>query len=108
LRATLGRNSPQRFVVIGAGDQVRHKKPAPEIYRFVLRELGRPASVCVAVEDSTNGLVAAKTAGLFTVVTPSGWTAGEDFSTADLVLPSLQMLGIQELERRLNGIQAVH
>jgi beta-phosphoglucomutase-like phosphatase (HAD superfamily) len=35
------------------------------------------------------GLAAAKGAGLHTIVTPSQWTQGEDFSAADLVLPSL-------------------
>jgi beta-phosphoglucomutase-like phosphatase (HAD superfamily) len=101
LQATLGRHSPHRFAVIGAGDQVRHKKPAPEIYRFVLRELNRPADQCAAIEDSATGLAAAKTAGLYTVVTPSAWTQGEDFSAADLVLPSLHSLGVRELEARM-------
>jgi beta-phosphoglucomutase-like phosphatase (HAD superfamily) len=122
LRTALGRYSMQRFAVVGAGDQVRHKKPAPEIYRFVLRELARPAEDCVAIEDSRNGLTAAKTAGLYTVVTPSHWTLTEDFSAADLVLPSLgsaakplppraaalvghSMLGIRQIERQLHGIQ---
>jgi beta-phosphoglucomutase-like phosphatase (HAD superfamily) len=122
LRTALGRYSMQRFAVIGAGDQVRHKKPAPEIYRFVLRELARSAEDCVAIEDSRNGLTAAKTAGLYTVVTPSYWTLAEDFSAADLVLPSLgsssrplppraaelvghSMLGIREIERQLHGIR---
>ena len=44
---------------------------------------------CVAIEDSANGLAAAKGAGLFTVVTPSQWTRDEDFRRADLLLPSL-------------------
>jgi beta-phosphoglucomutase-like phosphatase (HAD superfamily) len=35
------------------------------------------------------GVKAAKAAGLFTLVTPSPWTQSEDFSAADLVLPSL-------------------
>ena len=122
LRATLGRYSMQRFAVIGAGDQVRHKKPAPEIYRFVLRELALCAEDCVAIEDSVNGLTAAKTAGLYTVVTPSYWTLGDDFSAADLVLPSLGsparplppravalvgrgMLGIREIDRQLHDIR---
>jgi beta-phosphoglucomutase-like phosphatase (HAD superfamily) len=122
LRTALGRYSTQRFAVIGAGDQVRHKKPAPEIYRFVLRELARRAEDCVAIEDSRNGLTAAKTAGLYTVVTPSYWTLAEDFSAADLVLPSLgspsrplppraaalvghSMLGIREINRQLHGIR---
>jgi beta-phosphoglucomutase-like phosphatase (HAD superfamily) len=105
LRTALGRYSLPRFAVIGAGDQVRHKKPAPEIYRFVLRELARSAEDCVAIEDSRNGLTAAKTAGLYTVVTPSYWTLAEDFSAADLVLPSLGTLGIREIDRQLHGIR---
>jgi HAD superfamily hydrolase (TIGR01509 family) len=102
LRATLGRYSIHRFAVVGAGDQVRHKKPAPEIYQFVLRELNRCALECVAIEDSYNGLSAAKKAGLYTVVTPSYWTRGEDFSAADMVLPSLATLGICEIHRQLD------
>ena len=76
------------FRVIGAGDAVERKKPAPDIYRFVLRELGESAADCIAVEDSGQGLAAAKRAGLFTVITPSDWTLGEDFSDADLLLSS--------------------
>jgi beta-phosphoglucomutase-like phosphatase (HAD superfamily) len=103
LRATLGRYAIQRFAVVGAADQVRHKKPAPEIYRFVLRELARPARECVALEDSRNGLTAAKAAGLYTVVTPSFWTRHEDFSMADLVLPSLAELDIRAIDEHLNA-----
>jgi len=104
LRTTLGRYAMQRFAVIGAGDQVRHKKPAPEIYRFVLRELSRSVHECVAIEDSTIGLRAAKAAGLYTVVTPTYWTQAEDFSAADAVLPSLATLRIRELNEQLDGI----
>jgi beta-phosphoglucomutase-like phosphatase (HAD superfamily) len=104
LRATLGRHSMQRFAVVGAGDLVRHKKPAPEIYRFVLRELGHPVRECVAIEDSSCGLAAAKAAGLFTVVTPSHWTQVQDFSAADLVLPDLSTLGIREIGAQLEAV----
>jgi HAD superfamily hydrolase (TIGR01509 family) len=103
VRATLGRHAIYRFAVVGAGDQVRHKKPAPEIYRFVLRELALSARECVALEDSRNGLRAAKAAGLFTVVTPSFWTCHEDFSMADLVLPSLSGLGIRDIDVHLSA-----
>jgi HAD superfamily hydrolase (TIGR01509 family) len=89
LSVTLGRSALNCFSVIGAGDQVRHKKPAPDIFEYVLKELQECAADCVAIEDSANGLAAAKGAGLFTVVTPSQWTSGEDFRGADLVLTSL-------------------
>jgi beta-phosphoglucomutase-like phosphatase (HAD superfamily) len=89
LSVNLGRSALERFSVIGAGDQVLRKKPAPDIFEYVLKELQESAADCVAIEDSANGLAAAKGAGLFTVVTPSQWTNGEDFRSADLVLTSL-------------------
>jgi beta-phosphoglucomutase-like phosphatase (HAD superfamily) len=46
-------------------------------------------STCAAFEDSNNGLMAAKAAGLFTVVTPTRWTMSQTFDIADLVLPGL-------------------
>jgi beta-phosphoglucomutase-like phosphatase (HAD superfamily) len=102
LRATLGPAAIDRFTVVGAGDQVARKKPAPDIYEYVLRQLNSSPEECIAIEDSANGLRAAKAAGLCTVVTPSYWTYTEDFSAADLVLPSLNSLhGIRELERQL-------
>jgi HAD superfamily hydrolase (TIGR01509 family) len=85
----LGARALERFAVIGAAEHARRKKPAPDIYRFVLHELGAAARECVAIEDSAMGLAAAKGADLFTVVTPSYWTRGEDFAAADLLLPSL-------------------
>lgn len=89
LVTNLGADALERFEVIGAGDQVARKKPAPDIYEYVLHRLGLPAGVCVALEDSANGLAAAKAANLFTIVTPSYWTQAEDFGAADLLLPSL-------------------
>jgi beta-phosphoglucomutase-like phosphatase (HAD superfamily) len=79
LSNTLGAGALQRFAVIGAGDQVSRKKPAPDIYEHVLRELQASPDECVAIEDSSHGLSAAKAAGLYTIVTPSDWTAAEDF-----------------------------
>ena len=85
----LGERALERFSVIGAGDAVARKKPASDIYEFVSRSLGASAAECVAIEDSSHGLTAAKRAALFTVVTPSTWTRGEDFSAADVRLASL-------------------
>jgi HAD superfamily hydrolase (TIGR01509 family) len=89
LRATLGAGGAAWFAVIACGDDVEHKKPAPDIYHLALRRLGLPAANCVAFEDSTNGLRAAVGAGLWTVVTPTMWTEGSDFANAGLLLPHL-------------------
>ncbi len=89
LDAELGRNAHKRFAVIACGDVVPAKKPAPDIYRLALSALGLGPAHAVAFEDSANGLAAAKAAGLFTVVTPTRWTASQDFGEADLTLPDL-------------------
>ena len=77
------------FEVIGAGDIVPAKKPAPDIYTWVLDKMGLPASVCLAIEDSRNGVLAARGAGLPVLVAESSYTVGEDFSGAAAVLTDL-------------------
>jgi HAD superfamily hydrolase (TIGR01509 family) len=89
LGATLGRRGIEMFSVIACGDQVRAKKPAPDIYRLALQHLGVDADRAIAFEDSHNGLLAATRAGLRTVVTPTYWTEDHDFSAASMLLPSL-------------------
>jgi HAD superfamily hydrolase (TIGR01509 family) len=89
LAATLPPDLQACFEVIGAGDVVTAKKPAPDIYQWVLAQLGLDAGVCLAVEDSENGLRASLGAGLKTVVTLNDYTRGQDFSGAAWVLDSL-------------------
>ena len=106
LRANLGQAPHLAFSVIACGDQVRAKKPAPDIYHLVLSSLHLPATSCIAFEDSLNGLRAAKAAGLVTVVTPSRWNADEDFSAADRLLASLEEIDVPALERMLGDARA--
>lgn len=102
LSTALGSGALQRFAVIGAGDHVSRKKPAPDIYEHVLRKLQASPDECVAIEDSSHGLSAAKAAGLYTIVTPSDWTAAEDFSAADMLLPSLGPLGLRDIHHHFS------
>jgi beta-phosphoglucomutase-like phosphatase (HAD superfamily) len=89
LQSTFGSRGIDMFSVIACGDQVRAKKPSPEIYQLALRGLGMRPEHAVAFEDSPNGLHSSVAAGLYTVVTPSFWTRDGDFSSASLLLPSL-------------------
>ncbi len=77
------------FEVIGAGDIVPAKKPAPDIYRHVLRELRLGPDRCLAFEDSGHGLRSSLGADVKTLVTVNGYTAGQDFAGAALVLDRL-------------------
>lgn len=106
LQANLGSAREVAFDVIACGDVVPAKKPAPDIYRLALSSLRLASEDCIAFEDSVNGLRAAKAAGLATVVTPSRWTAEEDFAGADLVLPSLEGLELPRLTRLLGEAHA--
>ncbi len=89
LTHVLGADSSAWFEVIAAGDVVPAKKPAPDIYRYALRELDLPAAACLALEDSANGLVSARGAGIGTVITMSSYTRKEHFEGALLVVDSL-------------------
>lgn len=98
LRTTLGEAAPGWFDVIGAGDAVPAKKPAPDIYRWVLERLGLPAAACLAVEDSENGLRSASTAGLRCLVTAGEYTRGQDFTGACRVVDDLDGLTLADLD----------
>lgn len=89
LATSLHELPPATFEVVGAGDIVPAKKPAPDIYAWVLEQLGLPASACLAIEDSRNGVLAARGAGVPVVVTPSAYTAGEDFTGSAAVVSDL-------------------
>ncbi len=77
------------FDVIAAGDSVPGKKPAPDIYHHALGLLGLAPERCLAIEDSANGLHAARAAGVDVLVTVNRYTAEQDFSGAALVLDHL-------------------
>lgn len=77
------------FGVIVAGDEVAAKKPAPDVFDVALRRLGLPASACIAFEDSANGVLSARRAGLAVVATPSAYTADDDFTGAASVVSTL-------------------
>jgi len=85
----LGPERKAKFTEILAGDVVSRKKPDPEIYNLAAERLGVDGRECVVIEDSRNGLLAAKAAGMYCVVTTSSYTGEEDFSEADAVWAEL-------------------
>ena len=89
LDAVVGRDLARRFAGVFAGDIVKAKKPAPDIYNYAADQLHLAHADCVVVEDSRNGLRAANAAGMTCVVTYNALTQNEDFSEAALVVSSL-------------------
>ena len=92
------------FEVIGAGDCVPHKKPAPDVYLKVLGLLRLPAENCLAIEDSAIGLRAARAAGIPCLITASEFSTGDGFTGALSVLTGL---GEAETPPRTLGGQAL-
>ncbi len=93
LQHALGTSARSWFEVIAAGDIVAAKKPAPDIYYYVLDRLRLGADACMAFEDSENGLRAARAAGIKTVVTVNDYTQGHCFDGATIVLDHLGDVG---------------
>jgi len=90
-----------RFDCIRSRDDVEHVKPEPDLYIGVLECLGVGAAEAVAIEDSPNGIVAAKRAGLRCVAVPNPITAGLDLGQADLQLTSLAEVTLPALLERM-------
>ena len=82
------------FNVVAAGDIVAAKKPAPDIYELVVKQLDLPAENCLAIEDSANGHQSAQAAGIVTLITPGDYCTDHDFAGALLVLDHLGDPGI--------------
>lgn len=77
------------FAFVHCGDDVANVKPDPEIYAITAKRLGVAPENALAIEDSLNGLTAAKAAGMRCVVVPNPMTRQMDFAAADLRLTSL-------------------
>jgi HAD superfamily hydrolase (TIGR01509 family) len=81
--------NPEWFEIIAAGDIVPAKKPAPDIYNYVLKQMNLKPENCLVFEDSYHGLQASRGAGLTTIVTVNDYTKEQNFSDAALVVNHL-------------------
>jgi HAD superfamily hydrolase (TIGR01509 family) len=92
LEVGLGKDWQKYFDSVGCGDIVPQKKPAPDIYNWVLDELKLAPEDCIALEDSSNGLRSALAAGIKTYVTTNPYTHWHDFDGAAGIFDDLSNL----------------
>ena len=85
------------FDTICTADYVEKVKPDPALYTLTVERLKIEPQHALAIEDSRNGMLAAKRAGLHCVVTPHGVTAKSNFTEADLILSTLADRSFTEL-----------
>lgn len=88
------------FDAICTREDVTAVKPDPALFRLAVERLELRPGDALALEDSRNGILAARAAGLHTVAIPNAITAGLDFSAADLVLPSMSALSLESILTR--------
>ncbi len=89
IRTHFACDTDEIFAVVGAGDVVADKKPAPDVYYWVLEKLGLPAQDCLAIEDSVPGLRAAQAAGIPTLITLSDERVSADLHGALCIVSDL-------------------
>jgi len=97
LSCAMGPDWRKNFAAIGDGASAPLKKPHPQVYLQVLETLQLAPAQCLALEDSGNGLRAASSAGLATLITPTRFTAQDDFRAAIRVLPDLNQVDLAQL-----------
>jgi HAD superfamily hydrolase (TIGR01509 family) len=86
------------LAAIASGQEVRHPKPAPDVYQLAMCRLGLGPAGLVAIEDSTSGVAAAVAAGLACVAVRTALTSGHDHGAATLTISSLTELDLQTLD----------
>ena len=91
------------FRVTVSSEEVPRGKPAPDVYFAAARQLGADPARCAAVEDSHNGILAAKAAGMRVMAIPNGrYPPGADaLAGADLVLSSIGELRAEVIDPQL-------
>lgn len=92
-----------RFDTVVCKDDVTTTKPDPELYELALERLGVRSEEAIGLEDSTNGIRAAKAAGLFCVAVPNAMTADLDLGEADLQIASLESVTLADVIARAQG-----
>lgn len=85
------------FDIICSADDSRHLKPEPDLYLLALERLNVSSPETVAIEDSPNGITAARRAGLYCVAVPNPVTSQLDLSYANLQVASLTDLPFEQL-----------
>ena len=87
------------FQVIATGDDITHNKPAPDIFLFAATQLQVDPKRCLVFEDTAQGVMAAKSAGMTVIAVPNLVTKTLDFSRADEVTDGLENVTIEWLQQ---------
>ncbi len=94
-----------RFDAIICREDVKRTKPDPDLYLTALERLGVQPAEAIAFEDSSNGIHAAKAAGLLCVVVPNLLTVDLDLTEADLRLLTLEAMPLRDVIKEASAVR---
>ncbi|MDH5489547.1 MAG: HAD-IA family hydrolase [Rhodospirillaceae bacterium] len=98
IRVNLGDDALNWFEAIGDGGKVPELKPEPDVYNWVLEKINLKPEETLALEDSKNGVVAARGANIPVLVVTNDYTIGQDFTGALDVLETYDGLTLEDLK----------
>jgi HAD superfamily hydrolase (TIGR01509 family) len=91
---------PDFWDVVVRGEEVRKKKPAPDIFLVAAKQLGVEPAQCVVVEDAVNGIQAAKAARMRCVAVATTFPS-EKLAEADVVRERISDIQLPDLAPHL-------
>ena len=92
---------PYRKMVYVNGNDVKHKKPDPELFLIAAERIDIAPAHCVVIEDAPNGVQAAKAAGTKCIAVTNSTTAAK-LREADLVCDSMEQFSIEAIQRLIS------
>ncbi len=91
-------NLHQYFTHIVSGEDFPKSKPHPAIFQHAAFLSGTPIENCIVIEDSTNGILAAKAAGIYCIGYDSVNSKMQDYSKADKVISHFNELSFEKIK----------
>ena len=88
------------FVAKISGADLKQSKPNPEIFLKAAKISGHNKKDCIVIEDSTNGIIAANSAGIFCVGYKSKNSINQNYSLADLVISNFNQICFKEISKK--------
>ena len=88
----------QYFIAKLSGADLKASKPHPEIFLKAAQASGYRTNQCLVIEDSTNGIKAAKAAGIYCIGYNSLHSTNQDYSKADLVITSFEEISYYQVK----------
>ena len=88
----------QYFKAKISGADLKASKPHPEIFEKASKLSGHPKNKCLVIEDATNGIIAAKSAGIFCVAFDGGHSKNQDYSKADITINEFEAIYTEKLK----------